>query len=37
VGRCGVDASGSGERPVVGGYEHVKEILGSIKGAEYFV
>jgi hypothetical protein len=32
VGRCGLDASGSGQGPVAGFYEHGNEPLGSIKG-----
>jgi hypothetical protein len=35
VGRCGMDASGSGYRPVAGSCEHGNEILGSIRGGEF--
>jgi len=35
VGRCGLDASGSGQGPVVGSCEHVNEPLGSIKCTEF--
>jgi hypothetical protein len=31
VGRCGLDASGSGPRPVAGSCEHGNEPSGSIK------
>jgi len=34
VGRCGLDATGSGYRAVVGSYEHGNEPLGSMKGGE---
>jgi hypothetical protein len=32
VGRCGLDSSGSGQRPVAGSCEHCNETSGSIKG-----
>jgi hypothetical protein len=35
VGRCGLDVSGSGQRPVVGCCEHGNEPLGSVKGGQY--
>jgi hypothetical protein len=35
VGRCGLDASGSGLGPVVGSCGHSNETLGSIKGREF--
>jgi hypothetical protein len=33
--RCGLDASGSGQRLVVGSCEHGNEPAGSIKGGEF--
>jgi len=35
VGRCGVDASDSGQEPVVGSSDHSDEPLGSVKGREF--
>jgi hypothetical protein len=35
VRKCGLDASGSGEEPVVGSCEHSIEHLDSIKGREF--
>jgi len=35
VGRCGLDASGSGYGRVVGPYGHGNGSLGSIKGMEF--
>jgi hypothetical protein len=37
VGQCGLDASGSGQGPVVGSCEHDNEPSGSIKdgGSDY--
>jgi hypothetical protein len=35
VGRCGLDASGSGYEPVMGSCEHCNELSGSIKGGEF--
>jgi len=35
VGRCGLDASGLGQRPVAGPCEHGNEPSGSIKGGEF--
>jgi len=35
VGRCGLDASGSRQVPVVGYCEHGNEHSGSIKGGEF--
>jgi hypothetical protein len=35
VGRCGLNAFGSGCGPVAGFFEHGNEALGSIKGGEY--
>jgi hypothetical protein len=35
VGGCGLDASGSGEGPVVGPCEHDNKPLGSIKSEEF--
>jgi len=35
VGRCGLDASGSGQGPVVGCCEHGNETSGSVKGGEF--
>jgi hypothetical protein len=35
VGRCELDAPGSGYRPVVSPYEHGNEYLGSIKGVKF--
>jgi len=35
VGRCGLDASGSRQRPVVGCCEQSDEPSGSIKGEEF--
>jgi hypothetical protein len=32
VGRCGLDASGSGQGPVAGPSEHVNEFSSFIKG-----
>jgi len=32
VGRCGLDASGSGKGPVAGSCEHGSECSGSING-----
>jgi hypothetical protein len=34
--RCGLDSSGSGQGPVAGCCENGTEILGSIKGGEFF-
>jgi hypothetical protein len=34
VGRCGLDASGSGYGPLMGFCEQCNESLGSIKGQE---
>jgi hypothetical protein len=34
VGRCGIDASGLGQRPVAGCCEYSNELLGSIKGGQ---
>jgi hypothetical protein len=34
VGRCGLDASGSGQRPVVGSCEHGNKPSGSINGGQ---
>jgi hypothetical protein len=36
VGRCGLDASGSGKGPVVDPCEHDNKPLGSKKGGEFF-
>jgi hypothetical protein len=33
--RCGLDASGLGQRLVAGSYEHGNEPLGSRKGGEF--
>jgi len=33
--RCRLDASGSGQEPVVGCSEHGNELSGSIKGGEF--
>jgi hypothetical protein len=35
-GRCGLDASGSGQGPVEGSSEHGNETSDSIKGGEFF-
>jgi hypothetical protein len=35
VGRCGLDACGSGKGPVVDSCEHGNELSGSIKGGEF--
>jgi len=35
VGRCGLDAYGSGRGPVVDSCEHGDEPLGSIEGGEF--
>jgi hypothetical protein len=35
VGSCGLDASGSGQGPVMGSCERGNESLGSVKGGEY--
>jgi hypothetical protein len=35
VGRCGLDASGSGYGPVAGSCKHGNEPSGSIKGGEF--
>jgi hypothetical protein len=35
VGRCELDASGSGQGPVAGCCEHGNEPSGSIKGGEF--
>jgi hypothetical protein len=35
VGRCGLDAHGSGQGPVAGPCEHGNELSGSIKGSEF--
>jgi hypothetical protein len=35
VGRCGLDASASGQGPVTGCCEHGNEPSGSIKGGEF--
>jgi len=35
VGRCGLDASGSGQEPEAGSCEHGNEPLGSMKGGEF--
>jgi len=35
VRRCGLDASGSGQGPVVASGEHDNEISGSIKGRKF--
>jgi hypothetical protein len=35
MGRCGLDASGSGQEPAVGSCEHGDEPSGSIKGGEF--
>jgi hypothetical protein len=35
VGRCGLDAAGSGSGLVAGFREHGNESLGSIKGGEF--
>jgi hypothetical protein len=35
VGRCGLDASGSGQGPVAGPCEQGNEPSGSIKGGEF--
>jgi hypothetical protein len=35
VGRCGLDASGSGYEPVAGPFKHSNELSGSIKGGEF--
>jgi len=35
VGRCGGDASGSGQGPVAKAFEHGNETSGSIKGGEF--
>jgi hypothetical protein len=35
VGKCELDASDLGERPVTGSCEHGDEIFGSIKGGEF--
>jgi hypothetical protein len=34
VGRCGLDASGSGEGPVAGSCEHDNEPSDSVRGGE---
>jgi hypothetical protein len=36
VGRCGLDASGSGKGPVAESYERGSEPWGSITGEEFF-
>jgi hypothetical protein len=35
MGRCGLDASGSGEGPVTGSCEHSNEPSGSVKCGEF--
>jgi hypothetical protein len=35
VGRCGLDASGSRQKPVAGSCEHGNESSGSVKGGEF--
>jgi hypothetical protein len=35
VGKCGLDASGSGNGPMAGCCEHGNETPGSIKGGEF--
>jgi hypothetical protein len=35
VGRCGLDASGSGQEPMAGCCEQGNEPSGSIKGREF--
>jgi hypothetical protein len=35
VGRCELDASGSGEGPATGSYKHSNEPSGSIKDREF--
>jgi hypothetical protein len=35
MGRCGLDATGSGEGPVVGSYEHSNELLSPTKSREF--
>jgi hypothetical protein len=35
VGRCGLDASGSGQGPMAGSCEHGKVPLGYIKRGEF--
>jgi hypothetical protein len=36
VGKCKLDAPGSGKGLVVGSCEHGNEYLGSIKGGKFF-
>jgi hypothetical protein len=36
VGRCGLDASGSGQGPMAGICEHGNEPTGSMKGSYFF-
>jgi hypothetical protein len=35
VGRCGLDAPGSGQGPIAGPSEQGNELSGSIKGREF--
>jgi hypothetical protein len=35
MGRCGLDLSGSEQKPEVGSCGHHNELLGSIKGKEF--
>jgi hypothetical protein len=35
MGSCGLDSSGSGQRPGVGSCEHCNELLGSVKCWEF--
>jgi hypothetical protein len=35
VGRCRLDSSGLGQRPMAGSCEHDNEPSGSIKGGEF--
>jgi hypothetical protein len=35
VGRCGLNESGSEQRPVAALYEHGNELSGSINGGEF--
>jgi hypothetical protein len=37
VGRCELDASGSGQGPMAGSCEHGNEPMGSIKGQEFLL
>jgi hypothetical protein len=35
MGGCGLDLTVSGQRKLIGSFEHGNEPLGSIKGAEF--